>query len=67
LEVMLQVLGKHEMLVECLQPAPKSKFISAFHSQAQSVTCYVQRCAVVHRKATIEVLELGEFLRCALL
>jgi hypothetical protein len=65
--VKLQVLGKHEMLVEGLQSVPKSKLVSAFHCQAQSVTCYVQRRAVVHRKATIEVLGLGEFLRCALL
>jgi hypothetical protein len=60
--VILQVLGKHEMLVECLQPTQKSKLVSAFHSQAQSVTCYVQRRVVVHHKATIEFLELGEFL-----
>jgi hypothetical protein len=53
-EVMLQVLGKHEMLVEGLQDAPKSKLVSAFHSQAQSVTCYVQCCAGVHCKATIK-------------
>jgi hypothetical protein len=64
---MLQVLGKHEMLVEGLQSAPKSKLVSAFQSQAQSVTCYVQHHAVVHHKANMEVLELGEFLRCALL
>jgi hypothetical protein len=29
---MLQVLGKHEMLVEGLQSAPKSKLVSAFQS-----------------------------------
>jgi hypothetical protein len=64
---MLQVLGKHEMLIEGSQHAPKSKLVSAFHSQAQSVTCYVQHRVIVHRKATIEVLKLEEFLRCALL
>jgi hypothetical protein len=65
--VTLQVLCKHEMLVEGLRSAPKSNLAFAFHSQAQSMTCYVQRHAVVHRKDTIEVLELGEFLYCALL
>jgi hypothetical protein len=65
--VTLHVLRKHEMLVEGLRSTPKSKLISAFHRQAQNVTSYVQRRAVVHSKATIEVLELGEFLRCALL
>jgi hypothetical protein len=58
---MLQFLGKHEMLVEGLQSALKRKLVSAFHSQAQSVTCYVQHRAIVHRKATIEVLGIGEF------
>jgi hypothetical protein len=38
--VILQVLGKHEMLVEGLQDASKSKLMPAFDSQAQSVTCY---------------------------
>jgi hypothetical protein len=64
---MLQFLGKHEMLVKGLQDALKSKLVSPFHSQTQSVTYYLQRRAGVHRKATIEDLELGEFLRCALL
>jgi hypothetical protein len=62
---MLQVLGKHEMLVEGLQ-APKSKFVPTWHSQAQSVPCYVQCRLGVHRKTTIEDLKLEEFLRCAL-
>ena len=64
---MLQVLGKHEMLVEGLQSAPKSKLASAFHSQAQSVTCYAQRHAGIHLEVAIEDLKLEEFLRCALL
>jgi hypothetical protein len=37
---MLQVLGKHEMLIEGSQDASKSKLVPAFHSQAQIVTCY---------------------------
>jgi hypothetical protein len=49
------------MLVEGLRSAPKSNLVVAFHSPAQSVSCYVQRRAVVHRKATIKVLDLGEF------
>jgi hypothetical protein len=39
---MLQILGKHEMLIESLQDAPKRKLMSAFHSQAQIMTCYAQ-------------------------
>jgi hypothetical protein len=64
---MLQVLGKHEMLVESLQYASKSKLVPAFYNQAPSVTCYTQCRAGVHRKATIEDLKLEESLRCALL
>jgi hypothetical protein len=63
--VKLQVLAEHEMLVKGLRSTPKSKLVYAFHSPTQSVSCYVQHGAVVHRKATIEVLKLEEFLRRA--
>jgi hypothetical protein len=36
---MLQVLGKHEMLVKGSQHLPLGKTVSAFHSKAQSTTC----------------------------
>jgi hypothetical protein len=65
--VQLQVVGEHQMLVGGLCPASKSKLVSAFHSPAQSMPCYVWRCAAVSRKAAIKVLGLGEFLRYALL
>ena len=65
--MMLQVLGKHEMLVEGLRYTLKSKLVSAFHSQAQSVTCYAQRRAGVRLEVVIGGLKLEEFLRCALL
>jgi hypothetical protein len=64
---MLQILGKHEMLIESLQDAPKRKLMSAFHSQAQIMTCYAQRRVGVHHKAIIRGLKLEEFLQCALL
>jgi hypothetical protein len=62
---MLQVLGEHEMLVEGMQSTLKSKLVSAYHSLAQSVTCYVKSRAVIHRRVNIEVLKLEEFLRHA--
>jgi hypothetical protein len=40
-EVKLQVLGEHEMVVEGLQSAPKSKIVFAFHNPEQNVSCYV--------------------------
>jgi hypothetical protein len=45
----------------------KSKLVSAFHIQAQSMTCYVWHCVAVSHKAANKVLGLGEFLRCTLL
>jgi hypothetical protein len=35
------------MLVRSLRPASKSKLVSAFHSSAQSMSCYVRCCAAV--------------------
>jgi hypothetical protein len=58
--VMLQILGKHEMLIKGWQDAPKRKLVSAF--RRQSVSCYAQRRAGVNRKATIADLQLGECL-----
>jgi hypothetical protein len=65
--VQLQVVGEHQMLVGGLRHASKSKLVSAFHSSAQSMPCYVRRRAATYRKATIKVLRLEEFLRLALL
>jgi hypothetical protein len=50
------------MLVKGSQDAQKSKLMSAFNSNAQSVTCYVQRRVGIHHKATIYDLKLEESL-----
>ena len=66
-EVTLQVLGKHEMLVEGLLHVPKRKPASACQSQVRGAGPYVKRRVCGHGKATIKDRKLEEVLQCALL
>jgi hypothetical protein len=66
-EVMLQSLGKHEVLVEKLLHAPKSKPASTCSSQVHGTGPYVKQRVCVYGKATIKDRKLEEVLRCALL
>jgi hypothetical protein len=62
LEVQLGVAGEHRVLIGGLDPMPKSKLVSAFHSPTQSMPYYMRRHTTVSGKAAIKVLALGEIL-----
>ena len=66
-EVTLQALGKHEVLVEVLLPTPKSKAASACQSQVYGTGPYVGRRVCVYCRSTIKNRMLEEVLRCTLL